>query len=104
MAGGEAVRTLTRHGKERVARIVLIAPTTPMLLMTDDNPNGVPRAGFEALWAQWKRDYPKWISDNVAPFFIPETSPAMMRWGANLLQTPVPIALAARSRRRVRGP
>jgi non-heme chloroperoxidase len=61
---------------------------------TDDNPNGAPRAGFEALWAQWRRDYPKWIADNVAPFFIPETSPAMMRWGANLLQTPVPIALA----------
>ncbi len=31
MAGGEAVRYLTRHGKERVARIVLLAPTTPML-------------------------------------------------------------------------
>ncbi len=94
MAGGEAVRYLTRHGKERVTRIVLIAPTTPMLLMTDDNPNGAPRAGFESLWAQWRRDYPKWIADNVAPFFIPETSPAMMRWGAGLLQTPVPIALA----------
>ena len=65
-----------------------------MLLMSDDNPNGVPRAVFEATWAQWKRDYPKWIADNVAPFFILETSPAMMHWGANLLQTPIPIALA----------
>ena len=37
---------------------------------------------------------PNWIADNVAPFFILETSPAMMRWGAGLLQTPVPIALA----------
>ena len=52
------------------------------------------RVEFEALWAQWKRDYPKWIADNVEPFFIPETSPAMMRWGAGLLQSPVPIALA----------
>ncbi len=94
MAGGEAVRYLTRHGKERVARIVLVAPTTPMLLKTGDNPNGAPRADFEALWAQWRSDYPKWIADNVAPFFIPETSPAMMRWGANLLQTSVPIVLA----------
>jgi non-heme chloroperoxidase len=94
MAGGEVVRYLTRHGSRRIARIVLLAPTTPMLLRTEDNPNGVPRAGFEALWAQWKSDYPKWVADNLAPFFVPETSPAMMRWGASLLQTPVPIALA----------
>ncbi len=94
IAGGEAVRYLTRHGKERVARVVLLAPTTPMLLKTDDNPNGALRAAFETQWAQWRRDYPKWIADNVQPFFIPETSPAMMRWGANLLQTPVPIAPA----------
>ena len=94
IAGGEAVRYLTRHGKERVARVILLAPTTPMLLKTDDNPNGALESEVEALWAQWKRDYPKWIADNVAPFFIPETSPAMMRWGAGLLQTPVPIALA----------
>ena len=94
IAGGEAVRYLTRHGKESVARVILLAPTTPMLLKTDDNPNGALESEVEALWAQWKRDYPKWIADNVAPFFIPETSPAMMRWGAGLLQTPVPIALA----------
>jgi non-heme chloroperoxidase len=94
IAGGEAVRYLTRHGKDRVARLILIAPTTPMLLKADDNPNGALESDFEALWAQWKRDYPKWIADNVAPFFVPETSPAMMRWGASLLQTPVPIALA----------
>jgi non-heme chloroperoxidase len=94
IAGGEAVRYLTRHGRDRVARMILLAPTTPMLLKTDDNPNGALESEFEALWAQWKRDYPKWIADNVAPFFIPETSPAMMRWGAGLLQTPVPIALA----------
>jgi non-heme chloroperoxidase len=68
-----------------------------MLLKADDNPNGAPRAGFEALWALWalwRQDYPKWVADNLAPFFIPETSPARMRWGANLLQVSVPVALA----------
>jgi len=94
MAGGEAVRYLTRHGSGRVAHLILLAPTTPMLLKSDDNPNGAPRAGFEALWAQWRRDYPKWVADNLAPFFIPETSPAMMRWGASLLQISIPVALA----------
>jgi non-heme chloroperoxidase len=95
MGGGEIVRYLTRHGSGRVARIILLAPTTPMLLKTDDNPGGAPRAGFEALRAQWRRDYPKWIADNIAPFFIPETSPAMMRWGAGLLQISIPAALAS---------
>jgi non-heme chloroperoxidase len=94
MAGAEAVRYLTRHGSQRVARLVLIAPTTPMLLKTHDNPNGLPMEAFEALWAQWARDYPKWVDDNLAPFFIPETSPAMMRWGVTLLTTPLPITLA----------
>jgi non-heme chloroperoxidase len=94
MAGGEMVRYLSVHGRGRVARIILLAPATPMLLKTDDNPEGAPLAAIEALRAQWKQDYPKWIADNIAPFFIPETSPAMMRWGATLLQSPIPIALA----------
>jgi pimeloyl-ACP methyl ester carboxylesterase len=94
MAGGEAVRYLTRHGGGRVARAVLIAPTTPCLLQGPNNLDGAVRAAFEAQWAQWRKDYPKWIDDNVAPFLIPETSPAMMRWAAGLLQTPVPIAIA----------
>jgi pimeloyl-ACP methyl ester carboxylesterase len=94
MGGGEAVRYLTRHGSGRVARLVLLAPMTPMLLKTADNPNGAPREGFEALWAQWRRDYSKWVADAIAPFFVPETSPAMMRWGANLIQASIPAALA----------
>jgi non-heme chloroperoxidase len=94
MASGEAVRYLTRHGSRRVARLVLVAPTTPNLLKAEDNPNGAPMEAFEALWAQWRRDYPKWVDDNVAPFFVPETSPAMMRWGASLLTTSLPVTLA----------
>ena len=94
MAGGEAVRYLSRHGSRRVARLILLAPTTPMLLKTHDNPNGLSMEAFEALWAGWRRDYPKWVADNVAPFFIPETSAAMMRWGATLLQTSLPVTLA----------
>jgi non-heme chloroperoxidase len=95
MAGGEMVRYLTRHGCDRVARMILLAPMTPMLLKTQDNPNGVPASEFEALWALWRRDYPKWVADATAPFFVPETSPAMMRWGARLVeQVAVPVALA----------
>jgi len=94
MAGGEVVRYLTRHGKERVARIVLIAPTTPKLIRTEDNPGGAPREVFEALWAGWRHDYPQWVDENIAPFFVPETSRAMQQWGAELLEATLPVALA----------
>jgi non-heme chloroperoxidase len=93
MAAGEIVRYLTRHGSARVARAIFLAPMTPMLLQTKSNPNGIPRANFEALWAQWKSDYPKWVEDATAPFFVPETSRAMMRWISNVLQSPLPVSL-----------
>ena len=68
IAGGEAVRYLTRHGKDasrassslRRRRRCCSRPTTTRTARS--------RSEFEALWAQWKRDYPKWIADNVAPF------------------------------------
>lgn len=94
MAGGEIVRYLSRHGPGRVARVVFVAPTTPKLLAADDNSAGAPRAQLEALWAQWRRDYPRWIDDNLAPFFVPETSRPMMHWVGGLLQTSLPVALA----------
>jgi non-heme chloroperoxidase len=94
MGGGEIVRYLTRHGSARVARIVLVASTTPFLLKTDDNPNGVPSSAFDAVRASWRKDFPKWVADNTAPFFVPETSPAMMQQLASLMiQCPVPIAI-----------
>ncbi|MHB8384342.1 MAG: alpha/beta fold hydrolase [Candidatus Binataceae bacterium] len=80
MAAGEIVRYLSRHGAGRVARIVLIAPTTPFILQTPDNPDGVPNAAFEQVRALLAADFPKWLDDNSAPFFVPETSPAMRAW------------------------
>jgi hypothetical protein len=36
----------------------------------------------------WRKDFPKWVADNTAPFFVPETSPAMMQWIAALTGIP----------------
>ena len=88
MGGGEIVRYLTRHGNSRIARIVLLAPGTPFLLKTADNPDGVNQQVFEFLRAAWSRDFPKWLADNARPFFTPETSPQMIEWGIGMcLQT-----------------
>jgi non-heme chloroperoxidase len=95
MAGGEIVRYLTRHGSARVARIVLLGSTTPYLAQSADNPKGVPPSKFEALRASWRKDFPKWVADNTAPFFVPETSPAMMQTlAAQMMQGSVPVAIA----------
>jgi pimeloyl-ACP methyl ester carboxylesterase len=67
MASGEIARYLTRHGSARVARIILLGPTTPYLTQTADNPNGVPQSTFEAVRASWRRDFPKWVADHTAP-------------------------------------
>ena len=84
MAAGEIVRYLSRHGAGRIARIVLIAPTTPFVLQTPDNPDGVPNAIFEQTRAQLAADFPGWLADNADPFFVPETSPAMRSWVLSL--------------------
>jgi pimeloyl-ACP methyl ester carboxylesterase len=95
MAGGEIVRYLSRHGSSRVAKAVLVAPTTPFVIKAADNPHGVDPAMFEATKASWRKDFPKWVSDNAAPFFAPDTSPEMMRWGVHMLtQIPLLVQLA----------
>ncbi|HEX4182591.1 MAG TPA: alpha/beta hydrolase, partial [Caulobacteraceae bacterium] len=95
MAGGEIVRYLNRHGSSRVAKAVLVAPTTPFVLKTADNPKGVDPIMFEATEAAWRKDFPKWVSDHAAPFFVPETSPEMVRWGVHMLtQIPLLVQLA----------
>lgn len=95
MGCNEIVRYLSRHGAARVAKIALIAPMTPYLLKTADNPDGIEGAMFETMRAQWRKDFPKWLIDNSRPFFAPQTSQAMIDWGmAMMAQIPVHIALA----------
>jgi pimeloyl-ACP methyl ester carboxylesterase len=85
MAGGEIVRYLSRCGAGRVSRIVLVAPTTPFILKTPDNPDGVPREVFDHTRTEWAKDFPKWLADNVRPFFVADTSQAMMDWLMRLM-------------------
>jgi non-heme chloroperoxidase len=85
MSGAEIIRYLTRHGAGRVARVALLAPTLPFLTKTPDNPDGVERSMLEAVRASWRKDFTKWVADNTAPFFVPETSPGMVSWLIGLL-------------------
>lgn len=94
MGGGEVVRYLSRHGTGRVARIALLAPMTPFLLRTADNPDGVDKDLLDAARAVVIQDFPKWTVDNRFTFFSPETSPERVEWGVRMmLQTPLKVAI-----------
>jgi non-heme chloroperoxidase len=63
--GGEVARYVARHGRGRVAKVVLISAVTPLMLKTPGNPDGLPvevfdglRAGLAANRAQFYRDLP----------------------------------------------
>ena len=87
MASGEITRYLTRHGAGRIARVVYLAPTTPFLTRTADNPMGAPAAYFEQARKAWKADFPKWLDDNSDPFFTPEISVGMRDWIKSIMLT-----------------
>lgn len=80
LGAAESVRYLTRHGTSRIARLVLIAPTTPSLTKTADNPDGVDPHIFEATRAAFRDDFPGIVAANIKPFVIATTSPALTDW------------------------
>jgi non-heme chloroperoxidase len=81
MGTGEIVRYLTRYGADRVARVVLIGTTTPMLVHAVDNPGGVDPAVFEAFRRDaLMRDFPGWIDNSMVPFVTPDTPSGLRNW------------------------
>jgi pimeloyl-ACP methyl ester carboxylesterase len=95
MGCGEVLHYLARHGSARVRKVALLAPAAPYLVRTPDNPYGAPMAYHEATMRRWARDFPGWAEENKAPFFTPQTSPAMADWlTQQLLETPPPVAIA----------
>ncbi|WP_342740779.1 alpha/beta hydrolase [Bradyrhizobium sp. B117] len=97
MGTAEAVNYLARYGSERIARLVLVAPTTPLLVRTEDNPDAIPKAMIEADNAAIARDFAKWIAANEVPFFTAETPEITRTWIRQMmLSVPLPVALACR--------
>jgi non-heme chloroperoxidase len=69
MGSGDAVRYLARHGSERVASLVLLAPAMPYLLKTADNDLGVDGQFFAERRDEWRRDFGQWVLKNEGPYF-----------------------------------
>ena len=97
MGCAEIARYLSRHGARRVARAVLVATTTPFLLKTEDNPDGIDRQVFDGMIAELERDRPRYTTLSAGPFFgigLPNVtvSPDMIQWGVGLALQACPIA------------
>ncbi len=60
--GGEATRYVARHGKGRVAKLVLIGAVPPLMLRTTKNPNGLPSTVFDDFRAN--------LASNRAQYFL----------------------------------
>jgi non-heme chloroperoxidase len=94
----EGIRYLTRHGGARVARLVLVAPVTPLMRRTAGNPDGVDPALIEANYAAVAADVPKWCADFEAagPYFgtSPGGSPGLVDWTTRMIvDTPTRVLL-----------
>ncbi|MBR0697556.1 alpha/beta fold hydrolase [Bradyrhizobium lablabi] len=97
MGSIEAVNYLARFGSDRIAKLVLVAPTTPFLVRTEDNPDAIPKAAIDADNEAIARDFPKWIAANEPPFFMHDTPEITRAWIREMiLSVPLPVALACR--------
>lgn len=87
MGGGDVTRYLSRHGAERIARVALLATTTPFPVKTADNPDGVDKSFYDAMIAGVSDDRPGYMRETAKTFFgLPDfpVSPEMIQWGVNL--------------------
>jgi non-heme chloroperoxidase len=69
MGGGEVARYIGRHGTQRVAKAVLIAAVTPLMLKTTAHPGGLPMDAFDKIRAGVLADRSQFFKDLTLPFY-----------------------------------
>jgi non-heme chloroperoxidase len=78
--GGEATRYVARHGKGRVAKLVLIGAVPPLMLKTAANPGGLPIEVFDGLRQELAANRSQFYLDLASgPFYgynRPESKPS----------------------------
>jgi pimeloyl-ACP methyl ester carboxylesterase len=85
-ASGEIVRYLSRHGTNKIARMVLVSPAAiPFLLRTADNPGGIDGEVIEQVRRAFLSDFPEWAEANAEPYFVPGTSRGIVDWTIRMM-------------------
>jgi non-heme chloroperoxidase len=67
--GGEVISYVARYGKGRVAKAVLISAVTPLMVQTENNPDGVPMAIFDEIRQGTAYNRPQYFQDFTIPFY-----------------------------------
>ena len=84
MGGGEVVRYLARHGTARIARVLLIAPTTPFALKIADNPEGIDKAIYDKFVAALQADRPAYMKAGMPAFLGTHPDRATVDWATKI--------------------
>ena len=84
MGAGEVARYLTRHGRRRVTRAILVGPTTPFARKTADNPEGIDRAVYDKQVAALQADRPAYLAAGAPGFFGLNAEPELVDWGMSI--------------------
>lgn len=81
--GGEVARYIGRHGTARVTKAALISAVPPLMLKTENNPDGLPIEVFDGLRASSLKDRSQLYKDLASgPFFGFNRSGAKVSQGA----------------------
>jgi non-heme chloroperoxidase len=67
--GGEVARYIGRHGTGRVTKAVLVSSITPMHVMSEDNPEGVPLKAFDDIRSGIGSDRSQFYKDLATAFY-----------------------------------
>ncbi|MFJ9608504.1 alpha/beta fold hydrolase [Kitasatospora sp. NPDC101176] len=67
--GGEVARYLGRHGSSRVRKAVLLGAVPPLMLKTEDNPEGTPIEAFDGIRAGVAADRSQFFHDLSEAFY-----------------------------------
>ena len=66
---GEVIRYISRHGSNRVSKLVLIGTIAPIMLKTEAYPAGIPMSVFDELRAAFKANRSQFYQDIAIAFY-----------------------------------
>jgi non-heme chloroperoxidase len=67
--GGEVIRYVAKHGKDRVSKAVLLSAVTPIMVRTDKNPDGIPMSVFDEIRLNTATRRQQYFKEFPIPFF-----------------------------------